>query len=50
MNEKNKEKYNENTRRTVDSMFWKQSNEDREDDLHKKLYKRIIKITTQNNN
>ena len=43
MNEKNKEKHKENIRRTVESMLWKQSNENREDDLDNKLYKRIIK-------
>ena len=43
MNEKNKEKYKENIRRTVESMLWKQSNEKREDDLDNKVYKRIIK-------
>jgi hypothetical protein len=39
VNEGNKE----NTRRTVESMLVKQSNENREDDLDNKLYKRIIK-------
>ena len=43
MNEKTKEKYKENTRRAVESMLWKQSNEKREDDLDNKVYKRIIK-------
>jgi hypothetical protein len=43
VNEGNKEKYKENIRRTVESMLGKQSNENREDDLDNKLYKRIIK-------
>jgi hypothetical protein len=43
VNEGNKEKYKENIRRTVERMLWKQSNENGEDDLDNKLYKRILK-------
>jgi hypothetical protein len=43
VNEGNKERYKENICRTVESMLGKQSNENREEDLDNKLYKRIIK-------
>jgi len=49
VNAENTEKYQENIRRTVESMFWKQSNENREDDLDERLYKKYQRITTQNN-
>jgi hypothetical protein len=39
----NMEKYQGNIRRTVDSMIRKQSNENSEEDLDERLYKRILK-------
>ena len=43
VNAENRKKYQENIRRTVESMILKQSNENREDDLDERLYKRILK-------
>ena len=40
VNAENTEKYQENIRRRVESMIWKQSNENREDDLDERLYKK----------
>jgi hypothetical protein len=49
VNAENTKKYKENMRRTVESRFWKQSNENREEDLDERLYKRIIKDTHTEN-
>ena len=38
------EKYKRNIRRIVESRIRKQSNETSEDDLHERLYKRILKV------